>query len=229
MGNVNPKSIDKKCITVRDKLNSLYCCPTQILWREKKDHSAYQVTEQVKSRELLKERVREGLGLFCCFFFYGIFLHGVLSTWDGPFPLCPPTRCYVSFTSRLYFTCLPRCSTGQGKGQWQERGTIPWTFFSKYWKGLYHQTLARRLVWEASFSTCRKIIRKENYEGAHRLHDFTVCQLLPYISGGLCLQLFLKTSWHLEVSAEQICTDKDHKEPSCFSTASPRTAPVAPP
>lgn len=69
MGNVNPKSIDKKCITVRDKLNSLYCCPTQILWREKKDHSAYQVTEQVKSRELLKERVREGLGLFCCFFF----------------------------------------------------------------------------------------------------------------------------------------------------------------
>lgn len=70
MGNVNPKSIDKKCITVRDKLNSLYCCPTQILWREKKDHSAYQVTEQVKSRELLKERVREGLGLFCCFFLW---------------------------------------------------------------------------------------------------------------------------------------------------------------
>lgn len=36
MGNENPKSINKKCVTVHDKLNFLYCCPTQILWREKK-------------------------------------------------------------------------------------------------------------------------------------------------------------------------------------------------
>lgn len=65
-------------------------------------------------------------------------------------------RRHVSLTKRLYLTCLPRWTTGQGKGQWYERGTIPWTFFSKYWNGLYHHTLARRFIWVASFSTWEK-------------------------------------------------------------------------
>lgn len=39
------QTYEQEMCTVHDRLNFLYCCPTQVLWREKKDHSADQVTQ----------------------------------------------------------------------------------------------------------------------------------------------------------------------------------------
>lgn len=44
------QAYEQEMCTVHDRLNFFYCCPTRVLWREKKDHSADQVTQSVKSR-----------------------------------------------------------------------------------------------------------------------------------------------------------------------------------
>lgn len=59
-----PTLINKKCITVHDQLNSLLLLSNADPLERKKDHSAYQVTEQVRSRGAAKERGWGAVG-FC--------------------------------------------------------------------------------------------------------------------------------------------------------------------
>lgn len=95
---------------------------------------------------------------------------------------------------------------------------------------MYHQTLARRLVWEASFSTCTEITTKKRELQRSRSVTRTTS---PHVSrwcssAGSGLQLLPKMSRYLGTPPKQICMDNGQEEPSHFSTAPLRTPNVAP-
>lgn len=66
---------------------------------------------------------------------------------------------------------------------------------------MYHQTLARRFVWEASFSTCTKIIRKKKI-----IKEHVTCTASPHVTcyGASCLRLLPKMSRYLETSPKHL-------------------------